>query len=219
MQSSKKEHSKENTNNKKVKYGFSRLAPIFPVYLFSSLLDYPETILDEFHKNYKQQDMHNNGAHLLSTKDYTDCIVTKLDLQNLKQLIIDKSKIFCKELQYKPKSVFLNSWITVQRPGEHVVVHNHINSDLSGVFYIKANKDSGILFLRNPLQQFNYTKLFKRPAKPVQVEPVEGKIVLWPSFIDHGVEKNNTKEDRIAIAFNLKFSDEEINEKIENEKS
>jgi len=219
MQSSKKEHPKQNTTSNKTRYGFSRLSPIFPVYLYSSLLDYPETILDEFHKNYKQQDMHNNGAHLLSTKDYTDCIITKLDLQNLKHLILEKAKVFCKELRYQPKSVLLNSWISVQRPGEHVTVHNHINSDLSGVFYIKANIDSGILFLRNPLQQFSYTKLFKRAATPVQVEPVNGKIVLWPSFIDHGVEKNNTKEDRIAIAFNLKFSDEEVGEKTENEKS
>jgi len=36
-----------------------------------------------------------------------------------------------------------------------------------------------------------------------QVEPKEGRLVLFPSWLTHRVSVNRTDEERISIAFNL----------------
>ena len=33
--------------------------------------------------------------------------------------------------------------------------------------------------------------------------PKEGRLVLFPSWVSHGVRENHTDEDRISISFNL----------------
>ncbi len=32
-----------------------------------------------------------------------------------------------------------------------------------------------------------------------------GKMVLFPAYLDHGVTTNETKEDRVSLAFNINF--------------
>ena len=39
----------------------------------------------------------------------------------------------------------------------------------------------------------------------ISVVPKEGKIILFPSFLDHLVEPNLTHEPRISISFNIGF--------------
>jgi len=38
------------------------------------------------------------------------------------------------------------------------------------------------------------------------VEPVEGGLVLFPSYLDHSVNPNLSSEERIVISFNLNIN-------------
>jgi len=86
----------------------------------------------------------------------------------------------------------------------------HVHGDVfSGVFYLQAPDESGKLVLQNPainrmwngcdltLQKNQFT------AESIGVEPVEGNILLFPSYLPHSVETNNHDEERISISFNL----------------
>jgi uncharacterized protein (TIGR02466 family) len=87
-------------------------------------------------------------------------------------------------------------------------VHNHPNSILSGVYYLKApEKCGGIYFsdprpasqmLIPPVTEFN---LWTFPK--VSYKPHEGMMLLFPSWLLHGVEMNMSEENRISLSFNI----------------
>lgn len=108
-----------------------------------------------------------------------------------------------------------NAWINVNPPGTYNISHTHPQSTISGVWWIKCPKDSGNIVFESPVshtQQDIMEKINPHIAEKnnyfptYYFEPVEGMVLLFPSDIRHGVEENQSKEDRISIAFNLEFS-------------
>jgi uncharacterized protein (TIGR02466 family) len=105
-----------------------------------------------------------------------------------------------------------NAWINVNKRGDYNIPHVHPGMCFSGVFYVKAPKDCGDLFLRNPasslvhvivgtcVEQYN-----QFTAPEVRVSPEARKLVIFPSWILHYVTANQSDSDRISIAFNTVF--------------
>ena len=86
----------------------------------------------------------------------------------------------------------------------------HVHGDVfSGVFYLKAPEESGKLVLQNPAinRMWNGCALTSHKnqftGESIRIEPVEGNIILFPSYLPHSVETNNHDEERISISFNL----------------
>jgi len=86
----------------------------------------------------------------------------------------------------------------------------HVHGEVfSGVFYLSAPEESGKLVIQNPA----INKMWKGcsltsqknqfTGESIRIEPVEGNIILFPSYISHSVETNNHDEERISISFNL----------------
>ena len=86
----------------------------------------------------------------------------------------------------------------------------HVHGEVfSGVFYLSAPDESGKLVIQNPA----INKMWKGcsltsqknqfTGDSIRIEPVEGNIILFPSYISHSVETNNHDEERISISFNL----------------
>ena len=40
-------------------------------------------------------------------------------------------------------------------------------------------------------------------GESIRIEPLEGNIILFPSYLPHSVETNNHDEERISISFNI----------------
>ena len=112
----------------------------------------------------------------------------------------------------------VEGWKNINEPGNFNVKHNHPRSDLSGVLWIKTPKDSGNLVFTSP-QFFNryheldsYTNEFKFNSNSYMTyyfPPTEGRILIFPSNLDHEVKENKSDEDRISYSFNISL----INEK------
>ena len=86
----------------------------------------------------------------------------------------------------------------------------HVHGDIfSGVFYLSAPEGSGKLSLSNPgiNRIWNGCRLAHQKnqftAESIKIEPVEGNIILFPSYLPHAVETNDHDEERISISFNL----------------
>jgi uncharacterized protein (TIGR02466 family) len=116
------------------------------------------------------------------------------------------------------KSIPLNNqfkissmWANVNGYKDYNLIHTHGDSVISGVYYLKTPKDSGNLFFINPASEaieylWEYCiEEYTQQNSPRWTIPVkEGSLVLFPSWLKHGVEPNlNKKEDRISIAFNI----------------
>ena len=88
----------------------------------------------------------------------------------------------------------VQAWLNINHPKDFNDVHGHTGGIqfLSGVYYLKAPKDSGDI-------QF-YSHLRERG---LSIAPKENRVILFPCETLHGVEVNNSSEDRVSIAFNI----------------
>ena len=115
-----------------------------------------------------------------------------------------------------------NSWCNIHGPNERSQIHYHGNSLLSGVYYPILPKNSGdIAFHKvgiytNIFHQsirFEYDEHNNITAEQYVVELEEGAIVIFPSHLEHSVQKNLSNENRYSLAFNFyvrgKFGKEE----------
>lgn len=136
--------------------------------------------------------------------------------ETLKKVIIDSLS----EVRsiFKNVSIIIEGWKNINAPGNFNVKHDHPRSNLSGVLWIKTPKNSGNLVFTSPqlfnkFQELNYyTDEFKYDTKSYMTyyfPPTEGRILLFPSSLEHEVEENKSNEDRISYSFNIKLIDEE----------
>ena len=105
-----------------------------------------------------------------------------------------------------------SAWININSPGSYNVKHTHPNSHLSGVMWIKAPKDSGNIVFDNPNGHQTHTEInsYNQEFKDqffvhhaYWLPPIEGRMIIFPSHLQHGVNENNSNEDRISISFNV----------------
>ena len=107
-----------------------------------------------------------------------------------------------------------NMWANINYPGAYNKQHVHPNSQWSGVYYVKVPKDSGSLYVEDPRPGPNI--LLPRRLKGLPKElwrvviypPTEGQIIMFPSWLSHGVEMNASKEKgekgwRVSVSFNF----------------
>jgi uncharacterized protein (TIGR02466 family) len=113
---------------------------------------------------------------------------------------------------------FANVWININNKGGYNETHTHPGSLMSGAFYVKVPpEDAGdpghICFHRNAMEAYVIHSLgLAEDLSKAEVPhtfatwtypPKEGRLVLFPSWIPHGVRENETEHDRISISFNL----------------
>ena len=113
-------------------------------------------------------------------------------------------------------NIFANAWININPSGSYNIKHNHPTCDLAGVLWIKCPKDCGEIVFDNPsgFQTFKtinaYEDKFKNDNKIHHTyffPPVEGRVLIFPSHLDHNVKENKSKEDRISVSFNIRLQD------------
>jgi len=97
------------------------------------------------------------------------------------------------------------SWFTNTKSGEYTRIHNHSYSDISGVYYLKTNQKDGDLTFISPTPSLSST-VFAKLGDTVSYKPEIGKIILFPGWLYHAVEENDTDENRISISFNIYFT-------------
>ena len=119
---------------------------------------------------------------------------------------------------YLKKSVklFVSAWININPPGAFNLKHNHPTSDLSGVLWLKCPENCGSIEFDSPRsfathQEIDsYTEDFKNQNNVFQsyyFNPTEGRILVFPSYLDHHVGFNESQEDRISVSFNTRLEE------------
>lgn len=103
-------------------------------------------------------------------------------------LVYEQSLIVPHELLGFEKNEF---WFNSAETGESTSEHNH-NKDalISGVLYLQVPGNSGNLFFK------------KGKSHELEVPAEKGKLVLFPSQLDHYVPENQSRSDRISLSFN-----------------
>lgn len=99
------------------------------------------------------------------------------------------------------------SWFNISEKGDFQHFHIHDNYDISGVYFFKTNEEDGDLVFNHPSLVNRYHKLTTSLASKINYKPKVGKLVLFPSFLEHGVFHNTSDNTRITFAFNAKLDE------------
>jgi len=119
-----------------------------------------------------------------------------------------------KDYGMEPRPALGNMWANINYPGSYNKQHIHPNSQWSGVYYVKVPKNAGSLFVEDPRPGPNIMmpRRLKNLPKPlwriVLYPPIEGQMIMFPAWLTHGVQQNESKEKgkkgwRVSVSFNF----------------
>jgi uncharacterized protein (TIGR02466 family) len=102
-------------------------------------------------------------------------------------------------------------WANIAAPGAPHKLHTHPNNYLSGVYYVKTQPRANSIFFHDPRPQITVIspppqELGPATAGMVRLQAEPGTLIVFPSWLEHSVEPNQSDEPRISIAFNIMFS-------------
>jgi uncharacterized protein (TIGR02466 family) len=132
------------------------------------------------------------------------------DLRNL----FSNLEIFVNQNCFKhigvPNLKFGNFWVNINSPGSYNLLHDHQSSILSGVYYVSVphdnmgdlvlhRGDTAEYFLKSDVERIGT----KTNSLVAVKKPIESVFYIFPSWVKHHVESNNSQGDRISIAFNF----------------
>lgn len=109
-------------------------------------------------------------------------------------------------LRHKTSNYEINSWATWVKGDGFIDKHIHEESWISGAYYCKVPKIT--IAAQNREGYFEYGCVpndiqIEIDKKRGYVQPIEGKLVIFPSYLYHQTIPHQTTEDRISIAFDL----------------
>ena len=195
-----------------VKYTLTNLFPS-PVHIFESdgfdefknnLIDYAYKLREEDPKGFNISNRRGWQSRGFDLSDMNDLLHATI-------LKVLKSSFFIKNTT----SMVTSAWVNINSPGAYNVRHSHPESNLSGVLWVKCPKDSGNIEFLNPTAHQSYTEIeayidkFKEKNLVYQsywFNPIEGRMMIFPSHLEHEVTQNKSNEDRISISFNVTFT-------------
>ena len=143
-----------------------------------------------------------------------------------------------KSAEFYPHAFLVaQQWFNAYGPGQNQEPHNHVPSHLSGIYYITfdPNVHSGTTFL-NPNKMYTegprYNKHYYDPdmfgygcyKEEMSLTVAEGDVVIFPSQMDHMVQRQPTIEKnpdgklRMTFSFNVELvSEQEARERLSDQ--
>ena len=100
-----------------------------------------------------------------------------------------------------------NSWVNFLLPQKRFPIHHHSNSIVSGVYYIKTDKETPDIEFEHPntnlwrltwkRKEFNHENNLSS-----YIKIRENMLILFPSTLWHSVNKNVSSATRVSLSFN-----------------
>jgi uncharacterized protein (TIGR02466 family) len=177
--------------------------------LRNEILPVAEDYINRHGKPYRDQSSYistynDDGARIEQVSDKR--------LEPLNTYIKSAAKKYFEDISIEPVQFslyYLFNKITLG--GEHAN-HAHPQSILSGVFYLKIPEDAPPIIFNDPRDHYKYIQYpvkFGNPREMYKllpeyvINPTEGMILMWPSWLEHQVPASKCSEARIAVAFNV----------------
>jgi uncharacterized protein (TIGR02466 family) len=144
----------------------------------------------------------------LSDPTFTEDLIGKYNLKHFeKELFIHLAK-YANSVGFTDNIPFKTvSWLTETNKGEYSHRHSHGPCDVCGVYYIQTTGHDGHFWVENPMNQLLETSVFflNDSREKLGFKPKVGQIILFPSWLKHGINKNETDSKRISFSFNIFF--------------
>ena len=96
-----------------------------------------------------------------------------------------------------------DSWLQVLEPGGYHVVHQHSPNILSGILYLSDCNNTAKLILRDPRTGRHCSPESQSGPSEVPVASSFGSPIVFPGWLEHRVEENESGNYLAYISFNL----------------
>jgi|TARA_B100001094_G_C17857625_1_gene635808 hypothetical protein len=175
----------------------------FPTLLWSKKVDFDNDLLAkeiyEYSKSQPNQSLSNVGGYqgdLFHNQNWVDMVANN-----------------CPQWEDEPlKNLIIYPWCNINQKGAYNIRHMHYDRNLllSGVYYVKVPKNSGTIRFWDPRGPLIYAQkdneYFNDSTSSQHIFPKPGLLLFFPTWLEHDVTPNESEEDRISIAFNVKAS-------------
>jgi uncharacterized protein (TIGR02466 family) len=148
----------------------------------------------------------NNGVHRSNKGGYQSEIFLKDNFKyrfdEIYSFVMDSVNAVGKDTE----SVYelSNFWVNINEKNNYNVIHSHPQSSISGCIYLKTNSNSGRIVFVNPSPSAHY--IFNSNIHGFWEKywflPIVGELIMFPSYLSHYVEPNDSEDVRVSIAFN-----------------
>ena len=181
----------------------------FPTIIYGKDVQLDNNKLAQDIVNWSNQD---KGVHKTNYKGWhsTTDMHTKPEYSQLVTELMRMQKEIYDNEHIDRHAVLGNMWANINPPGGMNMPHLHPNCLFSGVYYIKSNPKSGRLKIMDPrpgAQMYMPMRKEGDPGKDMwrdaNIEPIEGRIIMFPAWLWHSVEPNQSNDIRISVSFNF----------------
>lgn len=109
-----------------------------------------------------------------------------------------------------PQLELKNIWLNINPPGSYNELHTHADSVLSGVYYIDADSNlnqGNIQFERSDNAEYHLPQHIEKinyfNSTRATYAAKTGALYIFPSWLKHSVQGNQSNKDRISMSFNF----------------
>ena len=181
----------------------------FPTIVYGKDIQLDNNKMEQDIINWSNQDPGVSKTNYKGWHSTTD-MANKPEYQQLvKELLKMQEEIFDNE-HLDRSSRLGNMWANINPPGGMNQPHIHPNALFSGVYYIKSPVKSGRLKIYDPRPGVQFIMPIRKPGNPgkdlwreANIDPVEGRIIMFPAWLWHAVEENQSNDIRISVSFNF----------------
>lgn len=176
--------------------------PLFPIPLIDfKLMEFSNDVEKTFCLMSDDDWEEINSWNIISKNKF----VLNSDKELLDKFNQVSNALICTLIRSSIKTQITTSWFTKTPSNERGNQHSHTNSWWSGVYYFR-NDTSAIKFEQfdrgvhvpyenNEPNEFNTSAFTLKPEK--------GTLILFPSYLIHSIQKNESSSNRHSLAFNI----------------
>jgi len=133
------------------------------------------------------------------------------EVADVKKVILEAGKVVAAGLGFEGIGMFLASaWFVVSPAGAANARHLHPQSFLSGAYYVRAPAGSSPICFHDP----RGAKIYATPTSPswrgtpytadvVKYSVEEGRLVIFPGWLEHSVPPHQADGERVVLSFNF----------------
>ena len=179
----------------------------FPTVIWSAMTHFADN--SELKRWAYEKQKTDPGRVISNYKGFQSSDITLGENPEIDKLVahLDKELKECAHQVGLPELEIYNLWININPPGSYNHLHNHLNSVLSGVYYVDATPEQGnIQFERNDNGEYHIPDIVAQETYYTSTRATyaakTGALYIFPGWLKHSVQGNTTQKDRISISFN-----------------
>ena len=181
----------------------------FPTSVFGKDIQLDNNKLAQDIINWSNQDPGVAKTNVKGWHSTTD-MASKPEYQPLVNELMIMSKDIFKEEWLDREPILGNMWANINPKEGSNQPHIHPNSLFSGVYYIKSNPQAGRLKIYDPRPGAQIVMPVRKEGQPpkhlwrdANLDPLTGRLIMFPAWLWHAVEPNQSDELRISVSFNF----------------